>query len=106
VMWTPALSSKKKDFLKEHPVIGDGSSESEISSSSSSSSSDDSSDDERTIQSIRDHSYTPKEIGELLASPTQYKFILFMRHINRLIKNKIKAEKREREAHKDKGRAS
>lgn len=97
VIWTPALSSKKKEFLKDHPEQGDGTSESEVSSSSSSSSSDVSSDDEKTIHVIRDGCYTPKEIKELIESPTQYKFILMVRHINRLIKDKIKAEKKERE---------
>lgn len=93
-MWTPSLSSKRKAFLKEHPVEGDGTEESEVSSSSSSSSSSDSSDDERTIDSIRNGCFTPPEISELIHGKTRYKFILMMRHINRLIKAKEKAENR------------
>ena len=91
-MWTPRLSSNRKAFLKEHPIEGDGTEESEVSSSSSSSSSSDSSDDEQPIDVIRNNCYTPPEISELIHGKIRYKFILMMRHINRLIKAKVKAE--------------
>jgi hypothetical protein len=86
-MWTPTIAKEKKKRYIDEPY--GSSSSSDVSSSSSSDSSEVSSDDEKTINDIRNNCFTPPEIQELLYADKKFKFILIIRHINRLIQKRI-----------------